>query len=64
MEKEETRLGFAQTKLPWIAAGGLLLVFLVTLNHWVNLRSLPVAAKVTGWDWSAPVEWPLFFTIT
>ena len=64
MPKEETRLGFEQTKLPWIVAGGALVVFLLTLNHWVNLRSLPVVAKVTGWDWAPPIQWPLFFTLT
>ena len=44
-EREETRPGFVQTKLPWIAGGAVLLIFLVTLNHWVNLRSLPVEQR-------------------
>ena len=64
MQKEETRLGFVQTKLPWIVAGGVFVLFLITLNHWVNLRSLPVVAKVTGWDWAPPIQWPLFFAVT
>jgi tetratricopeptide (TPR) repeat protein len=41
-----------------------LLLYLVTLNHWVNLRSLPVVAKVAGWDWTPPIHWPLFFLLT
>ena len=36
----------------------------MTLNHWVNLRSLPVAAKVAGWDPGLPVQSPLFYVVT
>jgi tetratricopeptide (TPR) repeat protein len=64
MPKEENPQGFVRTKLPWMIAGGALLVFVLTINHWVNLRSLPVAGKITGWDWTLPVQWPLFYTLT
>ncbi len=56
---------------PWFVVAGALLVYLVTLNHWVSLRSLPVMAQVTGWDWQPyPVIWrqefmaPLFIVLT
>lgn len=55
---------FARTKLPWVTAGVMLLVYLVTVNQWVSTRSLPVVAKVEGWDWALPMQWPLFFTLT
>ena len=64
MSDEENPRGFVRSKLPWIAGVGALVVFLVTLNHWVNLRSLPTAAKVAGWEWGLPVQAPLFFTAT
>ena len=64
MPKDENPHGFIRARLPWVVAGGALLLFLFTLNHWVNLRSLPVAAKITGWDWTLPAQWPLFFTLT
>lgn len=63
-QKEETPAGFVRSKLPWITAAGAFLIYLVTLNHWVNLRSLQVVAKVTGWDWAPPVQWPVFFAVT
>lgn len=64
MPNEENPHGFVRAKLPWVAAGGLFLIFLVTLNHWVNLRSLPVTARITGWDWTLPVQHPLLYALT
>src|SRR6185436_107448 len=55
---------FARTKLPWLAAGALFLIYLVTLNHWVSIRSIGPVAKVTGWDPVWPVQYPLFYTLT
>lgn len=64
MPNEESPQGFVRNKLPWIAAGGALILFLLTLNTWVNLRSLPIAAKITGWDWTLPFNAPLLHTLT
>jgi hypothetical protein len=64
MQKEENPRAFVRTKLPWILTGVTLAVFLLTLNTWVNLRSLPVVAKITGWDWSLPIQYPLLFLVT
>ncbi len=55
---------FVLNKLPWLVALGAFILYALTLNHWVTLRSVAVAAKVTGWDWNLPVEWPLFYTVT
>src|SRR5690349_10121757 len=64
MSDEENPSGFVRCKLPWIAGAGALVIFLVTLNHWMNLRSLPAAAKVAGWEWSLPHQAPLFYLVT
>ena len=48
---EQNQTSFASRFLPWIIAGGILLVYLFTLSHWVTLKSLPVVAKIAGWDW-------------
>lgn len=40
------------------------LVYLLTLNHWVTMSSLPVVAKVTGWDASPPFQAPLYYVLT
>ncbi len=50
--------------LPWAVCGGALVLYLLTLNHWVSLSSLPLVAKVTGWDWVLPHQSPLFFLLT
>ena len=36
---------------PWLVGAIALILYLVTLNHWVTLSSLPVVAQITGWDW-------------
>lgn len=63
-ENHRARLTFTQTTLPWVVAAGALLLYLVTLNHWVTRDSLPYVAKVTGWDWTLPYQTPLFYALT
>ena len=54
MEKSQTKSSFTAARLPWLLAGGALVLFLATLNHWVSLASLGLVAKITGWDWWTP----------
>jgi tetratricopeptide (TPR) repeat protein len=56
---------------PWLVVLGALILYTVTLQHWVTLSSLPLMSKVTGWDWHPrPLEWrqtpvaPLFLILT
>lgn len=63
-DKQHPQFGVVHKILPWIVAGGALLIYIVTLNHWVTLDSLPYVAKVTGWDWVLPLHAPLFFLVT
>ena len=52
-------------KLPWIIAAAAVIVFLVTLNHWMTLVSLPVVGKIGGWYWWTPdLGQPLNFLVT
>ncbi|MEO5803507.1 MAG: tetratricopeptide repeat protein [Verrucomicrobiota bacterium] len=62
--KEILRPNFVTRFLPWIIAGGVLLIYLFTLNHWVTLKSLPVVAKIAGWDWHPTWFEPLHFLLT
>ena len=66
METRETKsFNFARSALPWCAAAGALALYFFTLNHWVTLASLPVAAKITGWDWWTPtIQSPLYLLLT
>jgi tetratricopeptide (TPR) repeat protein len=56
---------------PWLVVLGALLLYGLTLNSWVTLRSLPAVSLVTGWDWHPyPLPWrgaplvPLFMVVT
>ncbi|HEX4119771.1 MAG TPA: DUF2723 domain-containing protein [Verrucomicrobiae bacterium] len=56
---------------PWLVVLAALVLYGITLNHWVTLRSLPVVSQITGWDWHPlPLPWrpeavaPLFFLLT
>src|SRR5437868_1742766 len=64
MSDEDDRMGFVRCKLPWIAGGAAFALFLITLNQWVNLRSLPTAAKIAGWEWGLPLQGPLLYLVT
>lgn len=59
------------TLSPWLVTIGALLLYGITLQHWVTLSSLPIISRVTGWDWHPiPLAWrqtqamPLFFVLT
>lgn len=71
LPQKSARKHFVTRLFPWIIAAGALLIYLFTLNHWVTLRSLPVVAKVAGWDWHPEnISWrpsavqPLHFLLT
>jgi tetratricopeptide (TPR) repeat protein len=56
---------------PWLVVFGGLLLYGLTLNHWVSLKALLLMAQVTGWDWHPyPLNWhpevvaPLFLVLT
>jgi predicted Zn-dependent protease len=43
---------------PWLVVLAALIVYGVTLNHWVTSGSLPIASQITGWDWHpGPLPW-------
>jgi len=46
-------------RLPWLIGAGSLLVYLLTLNHWVSLHSLGTAARISGWLWRPELDKPL-----
>ncbi|MCX8157872.1 MAG: tetratricopeptide repeat protein [Verrucomicrobiae bacterium] len=54
---------FARRVLPWLALAGGLALYLVTLNPWVTLESLPQWARVAGWVWQPPVTEPLTYVV-
>lgn len=55
---------FVQTTLPWLIAGGGLLVYLVSLNHWVTFRSVGQVASLSGWSPDPRLQGPLYWLLT
>ena len=55
---------FAQDVLPWLIAAAALVIYLTTLNRWLTLTSISLAAKVAGWDWQPMVVHPALFLAT
>src|SRR5438876_1018873 len=54
---------FITARLPWLIGAGGLLVYLMTLNHWVSLHSLGTVARISGWLWRPQLDQPLTFIL-
>src|SRR6266498_5398945 len=63
METHE-KSGFARTRLPWLIVAAALVVYVLTLNRWVSLASLPVIAGVASKDVVPPLNGRLHFLVS
>ena len=61
--QKDPKQNFAVRQLPWLLGAGMLLVYLLTLNHWVNLLNLGQVASVSGWTWQPQLTGPLLFLV-
>ena len=50
---------FVLKTLPWLIGAGGVLVYFLTLNHWISLASLGTIARISGWLWRPELERPL-----
>jgi tetratricopeptide (TPR) repeat protein len=57
-------MNFVPRRLPWLLAAAMLLIYGLTLNHWVSLLNLPSVAKISGWTWQPEVLNPITFLVT
>ncbi len=55
---------FVSTLLPWITAGTLAVVYLLTVNHWISFKSLQSVARATGQIWTPDVYAPVFVLVS
>ena len=46
-------------RLPWIIGAVAFLIYVLTLNHGVSLRGLPLTAEMAGWVWQPKSDQPL-----
>jgi tetratricopeptide (TPR) repeat protein len=64
VSESEKRHGFAVRTLPWLAAAGALVVYLLTLNPWVSLANLPQVSRTAGWMWQPELLSPAYLLAT
>ncbi|MDB6021381.1 MAG: Tetratricopeptide repeat protein, partial [Pedosphaera sp.] len=57
------RKRFVTAILPWLIGGGGLLGYLVSLNHWISLRSLDAVDEVSGPVWQPAMTQPLSWSV-
>ena len=65
---------FVPNVLPWVVAAAVLIVYLLTLNHWLSLfyyntpqpafGNLSQVAKVSGWNWLPELNAPALYLVT
>ena len=60
MKRETSNL---TANLPWLAGGGGLVVYLLTLNRWVSVHDLGTVARACGWSWQPEWHQPLTFLV-
>ena len=63
-EHSASPFDFTRSKLPWWVFGAAVLTYFLSLNHFVTVNSLPVVARITGWDWAPTLEAPVHFLVT
>jgi tetratricopeptide (TPR) repeat protein len=50
-------------RLSWLIGGAGLIVYIVSLNHWLSLESLGTMARLSGWGWQPEVGRPLTLVV-
>ena len=55
---------FVCSLLPWLVAAVALVVYLLTLNHWLSFSSMDNAARIAGHSWSPELYGPLYYLVT
>jgi tetratricopeptide (TPR) repeat protein len=62
--RRDPRKTFVPRFLPWLLAGLMLVIYGLTLNHWVSLFNLDHVARISGWTWQPPVMYPVTCLVT
>src|ERR1041385_9250253 len=52
---------FVSSKLPWLIAAGALVVYALTLNHWVSFTNMTTVARMSGISWSPELHAPVYY---
>jgi tetratricopeptide (TPR) repeat protein len=55
---------FVSALLPWLVAASVVVIYLLTLNHWLSFKNLQSVAEATGQAWMPQMYLPLFTLVT
>lgn len=65
MDKElNAGQSFFMRRLPWVTGLIALLLFLLTLNHWLSFTNMLQVAKVSGFSWQLEAFNPIYFVVS
>ena len=64
MKTASEREQFVKTLLPWIAAGVMLAVYLVTMSHWISFSNAGLVSQLAGWTWPQNNLMPVTLLLT
>jgi tetratricopeptide (TPR) repeat protein len=60
----DARRDFTRRYLPWLVAVAMLVMYALTLNHWVSLSNVSSIARLSGWLWVPEFGSPLYYLAT
>ena len=60
----DPKTSFVPRYLPWLLGAVMLVVYGLTLNHWITQLNLVSVATVSGWSWQPQLSNPLTFLVT
>ena len=64
MEERSIAAQKLRASLPWVTASTALVLYLLTLSHWVTLTSTPAVAKLVGWDRFPTISAPFLYLLS
>src|SRR5258707_7464465 len=64
MKTASEREHFVKPLLPWIAAGTMLLVYLLTMSHWVSFSNAGLVSQFAGRTWPQNNLMPVTLLLT
>ena len=60
----DPRKKFTPKTLPWLLAAGFLIIYGLTMNHWVTQLNYIQVAKLSGWTWQPEFFTPVIYAVT
>lgn len=62
--KLKARGSLVTHRLPWITGLSALVLYFLTLNHWISFFNMPQVAKLSGYSWQSEVLNPVYVLVS